>query len=103
MIVGVLVAINQLPKQVIFSPPIDSAPSPAAVEVRRALPIVEVRRALPTVLRALPVSSALATVPTTGWQSIRMPDGHVIPVRCQERELPILGRSLKEEKWREEA
>jgi hypothetical protein len=87
MIVVISLAIGQLPKQVYFSPPIDSAPSPAAVEVRRALPIVEVRRALPRVLRALPVSSALATVPTTGWQSIRMPDGHVIPVRYQ-GELP---------------
>src|SRR6516162_10219266 len=86
---GVWAAINQLPRQVYFSPPIDSVPpSPSPVlEVRRALPVVEVRRALPTVLRALPVNSALVPVPTTGWQSIQMPNGAKIAVHY-EGELP---------------
>ena len=58
-------------------PGIQSVPS-QPVEVRRALP-VEVRRALPAALRALPVSSAALAVPAVGWQSIRMPDGSLIP------------------------
>jgi len=38
-------------------------PQGQPVEVRRALPVVEVRKALPAVPRALPVTSALSTVP----------------------------------------
>ena len=42
----------------------DTQPQSRPVEVRRALPVpVEVRRALPAVPRALPVTSALSTVP----------------------------------------
>jgi hypothetical protein len=88
---------------VYFSPPIDSLPpSPAVQTVRRALPVIEVRRALPTVLRALPVNSAQSTVPTAGWQSIRMPDGRVIPVHYQgelpsSAALPLHGHFIGEE------
>jgi hypothetical protein len=101
-IVGISLAINQLPKQVIFSPPIDPAPSPPALEVRRALPVIEVRRALPAVPRALPVSSATTTVPTVGWQSIRMLDGRIVPVHYEgelpsSAALPPQGRFLGEE------
>jgi hypothetical protein len=66
------------------------------------LPVIEVRRALPTVLRALPVNSAQSTVPTAGWQSIRMPDGRVIPVHYQgelpsSAALPLHGHFIGEE------
>ena len=101
---GVWAAINQLPRQVYFSPPIDSVPpSPSPVlEVRRALPVVEVRRALPTVLRALPVNSALVPVPTTGWQSIQMPNGAKIAVHYEgelpsSAALPLHGHFIGEE------
>ena len=87
LIAGILLAINQLPKQVIFSPPIDPAPSSPVVEVRRALPVVEVRRALPAVPRALLVSSQASTVSNTNWQAIRMPDGTIVQVSYQ-GELP---------------
>jgi hypothetical protein len=73
------------------------------IEVRRALPAVEVRKALPVVPRALPVISETSTVSNTGWwQSIRMPDGSVIPVRYEgelssSAALPPQGRFLGEE------
>jgi hypothetical protein len=81
-------------------PEIQSVPS-QPVEVRRALP-VKVRRALPTVLRALPVNSAQSTVPTVGWQSIRMPDGSFIPVHYEgelpsSAALPLQGHFIGEE------
>ena len=93
---GVWAAIDQLPRQVIFSPPIDSAPPSPAVEVRRALPIVEVRRALPRALRALPVNSTQVPVPTTGWQSIRMPNGSIVDAHYEgelssSAQLPLRG------------
>ena len=82
---------------------------PSAVEVRRALPVVEVRRALPKALRALPrarralpVNSAPSVVPTTGWQSVRMPDGSVIAVHYEgelssSAALPLQGHFIGEE------
>jgi len=90
MIVVISLAINQLPKQVIFSPPIDPATLPPAVEVRRALPAVEVRRALPAVPRALPVTSSASLVsdPQIGqWQPVRLLDGTIMQV-CYQGELP---------------
>jgi hypothetical protein len=90
MIVAISLAIDQLPKQVIFSPPIDPATLPPAVEVRRALPIVEVRRALPAVPRALPVTSSasLVSAPQIGqWQPVRLLDGTIMQV-CYRGELP---------------
>ena len=102
MIVVISLAIGQLPKQVYFSPPIDSAPpSPVAQVVRRALP-VEVRRALPRALRALPVNSVPSAVPTVGWQSIRMPDGSIIPIHYEgelpsSAALPLHGHFIGEE------
>jgi len=85
-------------------PEIRSVPAPIlsqSVEVRRALP-VEVRRALPTALRALPVNSAQSIVPTVGWQSIRMPDGSIIPVHYEgelnsSAALPLQGHFVGEE------
>ena len=62
-------------------------PHSPPVEVRRALPVVEVRKALPAVPRALPATSRASYVPSTGWQSVRMPDGSVVPV-WYEGELP---------------
>ena len=75
---------------------------PPPVEVRRALPVVEVRKALPAVPRALPVNSAPFAVPTVGWQSIRMPDGSIIPVHYEgelpsSAALPPRGRFIGEE------
>jgi hypothetical protein len=72
------------------------------MEVRRALPVVEVRKALPTVLRALPVNFVPSAVPNIGWQSIRMPDGSVIPVHYQgelpsSAALPLQGHFIGEE------
>jgi len=66
---------------------------------------IEVRRALPAIPRALPVTSVASTVPdaTSGqWQSIRMPDGTVLPVSYQGRlsspsQLPDRGRFIGEE------
>ena len=75
---------------------------PPPVEVRRALPVVEVRKALPAVPRALPINSAPFAVPTVGWQSIRMPDGSIIPVHYEgelpsSAALPPRGRFIGEE------
>ena len=75
---------------------------PPPMEVRRALPVVEVRKALPTVLRALPVNFVPSAVPNIGWQSIRMPDGSVIPVHYQgelpsSAALPLQGHFIGEE------
>jgi len=77
---------------------------PPAVEVRRALPVVEVRRALPAieVRRALPVNSVPSAVPNIGWQSIKMPDGSVIPVHYEgelpsSAALPLQGHFIGEE------
>lgn len=63
------------------SRPVPTPSGPRPVEVRRALPVVDVRRALPAVPRALPVTSAAST--ESNWQSIRMPDGTVLPVSYQ--------------------
>ena len=75
---------------------------PPPMEVRRALPVVEVRKALPAVPRALPVNSAPFAVPTVGWQSIRMPDGSIIPVHYEgelpsSAALPLHGHFIGEE------
>ena len=75
---------------------------PPPVEVCRALPVVEVRKALPAVPRALPVNSAPFAVSTVGWQSIRMPDGSIIPVHYEgelpsSAALPPRGRFIGEE------
>ena len=89
-------------------PPLRSQPVevrralPPPVEVRRALPVVEVRKALPAVPRALLVNSAPFAVPTVGWQSIRMPDGSIIPVHYEgelpsSAALPPRGRFIGEE------
>jgi len=77
---------------------------PPAVEVRRALPVVEVRRALPAieVRRALPVNSVPSAVPNIGWQSMKMPDGSIIPVHYEgelpsSAALPLHGHFIGEE------
>ena len=88
---------SKLPTQV----EIQRTPLPS-VEVRRALPVVEVRRALPTALRALPVNSVPAAIPNIGWQSIRMPDGSIIPIHYEgelpsSAALPLQGHFIGEE------
>jgi hypothetical protein len=75
--------------------------APQPVEVRRAIP-VDVRRALPAVPRAELVSSAVLPGSNAMWQSVRMPDGTVLPVSYQgnlssSAALPGRGRFIGEE------
>jgi hypothetical protein len=69
------------------------------------LPAIEIRRALPAVPRALlvgPQQQQTDAIANRGWQSIRMPDGSVIPVHYEgelpsSAALPPQGRFIGEE------